>query len=120
MDTKNNKISGLAKSHSDGVDYFAIYMPTYENYNGRYQDFVDHLLVFKTDELFEWAVQREELCAKNNKFMESSALCLKVPVNYISDSSSFSELIIRDIHIPEQDLKSISVPSEIYELFKDE
>lgn len=118
LDTKNNKISGLAKSLHDGVDYFVIYMPTYENYKGKYQNFVDNLLVFQTKELYEWATQRDDLCAKNNRFMESSALCLKVPVSFITDSSSLSELIVNRIHIPENELKAIPVPEQIYSLFK--
>ena len=93
-------------------------MPTYENYKGKYQNFVDNLLVFQTKDLYEWATQREDLSAKNNRFIESSALCLKVPVSFITDSSSLSELIVNRIHIPENELKAIPVPEQIYSLFK--
>lgn len=120
LDTKKAKVSGLTKSYQDKVDYFSIYLPTYDNYRGRYDEYVDNLLIMDTKKLYEWVIQKEELAARNNKFLESNALCFKIPVNYITDSASFQELIIKRVHIPEDELRQIDIPEELYQIFQDE
>ena len=120
MNTSTCEASGLFKSYIDDVDYFMVYLPVYNNYKGKYKHLVDKLLVFNTSKLYSWVKNREELSAKNNNFLNSNALCYKVPVRYIEDCLSFQELIIEQIDLPESVLQNIKVPKQLYSLFADE
>ena len=120
MKTDTIEVSGLGKSNLDKVDYFLIYLPVYQNYKGKFPHLVDNLLMFRTNELYQWVRNREELNAVNNNFINSNALCYKVPIRYIEDCESFKNLIVKKWHMPEAELNKIKIPKEIYSLFQDE
>ena len=120
INTRYRKASGLLRSALDRVDYFAVYLPSYSNFNKRHKKVKDKLIVFNTKDLYEWVISQDEIKAENNKEIYSNALCYKIPVKYITDSASFSELIIQEYDIPEEDIKEIKVPREIYGLFEKE
>lgn len=120
FNTKKAEKSGLALAYKDKVDYFLVYLPLYKEYKGKYTEYIDNLLIFKTDELYKWITQREEIQAKNNNFLDSNALCYKIPCSYLEDCESFKSLIRKRIHIPEKELKKISIPKELYSCFQDQ
>ena len=118
INTQYRKASGLLRSALDRVDKFAIYLSSYENFNKRHKKVKDKLIVFNTKDLYEWIISQEEIKAENNKEVFSNALCYKIPVKYITDSASFSSLIIESYDIPEQELKEIKIPKELFSLFE--
>ena len=120
LNTTKCEPSGLLKSVNDQVNYFLMYFPVYRNYNGHNSDLIDTMLLFKTNELYHWVRNRDEITASNNNTQNSNALCYKVPARYITDCESFKELIIKQWHIPEYELKAIDIPTQLYGLFKDE
>ena len=120
LNTGKCETSGLIKSYTDKVDYFLIYLPAYSNYNGKYNHLVDSLLLFRTNELYTWVKNREELTAVNNNYKDSNALCYKVPVKYIEDCESFKKLIVKKWVVRESELNKIKIPKELYTLFQDE
>ena len=120
FNTKKSEKSGLSLAFKDKVDYFLMYLPLYKPYKGKYSEYVENLLIFKTEDLYHWITQREELEARNNNFLNSNALCYKVPCSYLEDCESFKSLIRERIRIPEEELKKISVPKEIYSCFQPE
>ena len=120
LNTSTCEASGLFRSYLDGVDYFLVYLPVYKNSKGKYKDLVDRLLVFNTSKLYHWIKNCEEICARNNNFLHSNALCYKVPLKYALDSKSFNDTIVDQIHIPESDLQLIEIPREVYSLFQNE
>ena len=120
INTQNRKPSGLLKSALDRVDKFAIYLSSYPKFNKRHKKVKDKLIVFNTKDLYEWIISQEEIKAENNKEVYSNALCYKIPVKYITDSASFSSLIIESYDIPEEELREIKAPQELYNLFEAE
>ena len=119
LNTTKCEPSGLLKSVNDGVNYFLVYLPVYKNYKGHNSDLKDSLLLFRTNELFHWVRNREDVGAFNNYAQNSNALCYKVPIRWITDCISFKKLIIQQWHVPEHELKAIDIPTQLYGLFKD-
>ena len=117
INTRKKELSGLLKSVKDGVDRFSIYLPTYKTYTTRYKSLVNNLLIFKTEELYNWVISQNEIKAENNKETYSNALCYKIPVKYVNDSVQFKSLYNKVI-IDENELENIKVPSELYNLFQ--
>ena len=120
LNTSKCEPSGLLKSVNDKVNYFLIYLPVYKQFKGHNSNLMDTLLLFRTNDLYQWVRNRDEITAYNNYDKLSNALCYKVPVKYITDCESFKNLIIKQWHLPEHELKAIDIPSQLYGLFKHE
>ena len=99
LNTTKCEPSGLLRSVNEGVTYFLIYLPVYRNYQGHNSDLKDSLLLFKTNELYHWVRNREDISAYNNNASNSNALCYKVPIRFLRDSKELQELILKQWHV---------------------
>lgn len=129
INTDTMEPSGLMRSVLDEVQYFLIYLPVYtkydkykktyvDSYNYRHKELKNNLILFNTIKLYEYLISREELEARNNKERYSNALCYKLPVSYIKDSKRVDELIVDRWIVEEQELNKITIPDQLYSLFK--
>jgi len=123
--TEQCKVSGILESYKNKVKYFVMYFPVLKNKDGSKQwyshdlkEHKDKLVIFDTNELFVWLKSKPYITAKHNMGADPNAICWRVPVNYLSDNSSFQSLIKSQYTVPLEELESFGKPPTIEKYFR--